>query len=85
MQKCKKLKDILAQKTSKKYNLLLEKLPFFQKKVKIPFSFIEDGNSGLFEGKITIDRTDFKVLGPFFGFFVGDEFEVDIKVPVNKM
>ena len=53
------------------------------KKMTIPFSFSQSGDTGRFEGTFTVNRKDFEITGPFFGFVVGDEFEVTLKVPVQ--
>ena len=54
------------------------------RKVPIPFSFVQNGNKGTFRGNITVDRTNFGIMGPIFGFLVGDEFTVNIEVPVTR-
>jgi len=55
-----------------------------EKEISFPFTFSQNGRSGLFEGSFTVDREEFGIEGPFFGFVVGDEFEVSLKVPVKK-
>jgi polyisoprenoid-binding protein YceI len=37
------------------------------KNVKIPFSFVQIGNTGLFKGNVTINRNDWKVGGSTMG------------------
>lgn len=55
------------------------------KKIRIDFTFSEeDLNTGLFEGKLTVDRQDFGIEGPFVSFMVGNEFEVSLRVPVTR-
>ncbi|MEM1137783.1 MAG: YceI family protein [Bacteroidota bacterium] len=55
-----------------------------KKQITFPFTFTENGNKGIFEGTFTVNREDFDIMGPFFGFVVGDEFEVTVKVPVQQ-
>ncbi|MCG8388639.1 MAG: YceI family protein [Cytophagales bacterium] len=55
-----------------------------QKEVEIPFTFDPQGGSGVFEGSFTVDRKEYEINGPFFGFMVGDEFEIMLKVPVRQ-
>ena len=55
-----------------------------KKQVQIPFAFSETNNSGSFMGSFKINRTDFGIKGNFFGFTVGDEFDVTLKIPVTK-
>lgn len=52
------------------------------KTVTIPFTFAETNQGGLFTGKLTVDRQDYNIKGPFLSFMVGDEFEIDLRVPV---
>lgn len=54
------------------------------KEVTFPFTFSQQGNEGTFQGFFTVDRTDFGIKGPFFAFTVGDDFEVNLNVPVTK-
>ena len=50
------------------------------KKLTIPFQFADQ----VFTGNITLDRKDFGIEGPFLSFTVGDDFKVDVRVPVNS-
>ena len=50
---------------------------------KSKWRFSRSGNTAMFEGTFTVNRKDFDITGPFFGFVVGDEFEVTLKVPVQ--
>ena len=54
------------------------------KEVKIPFTFEADGKKALFVGQFTVNRQDYGIKGPFFGFTVGNEFQIDLRVPVNQ-
>ncbi|MEL7119501.1 MAG: YceI family protein [Bacteroidota bacterium] len=54
------------------------------KKVTIPFTFEEEGTNGTFKGALTVDRKDYGITGPLFGFTVGNEITIELKVPVKK-
>lgn len=54
------------------------------REIPIRFSFTQRGNKGVFRGEITVDRTNFDIMGPMFGFLVGDEFTVNLTVPVTR-
>lgn len=50
----------------------------------IPFTFSEQGNHGLFSGKFSVTREDYKVKGPAFrNALVGSDIEVNLTVPVE--
>ena len=51
-----------------------------KKEITIPFTF----SDSVFEGKFMVNRDEFEITGPFFGFVVGDEFDVVLKVPVTQ-
>lgn len=53
------------------------------KTVDIPFTFAKTTDGGLFKGSFTIDRQDYGIEGPWLAFTVGDEFKIDLKVPVK--
>jgi len=53
------------------------------KPVQIPFRFSPAANGGTFTGTFTINRKDYGIEGNFFGFAVGDAFEVTLRVPVT--
>lgn len=55
-----------------------------KKTITFPFTFSENGDSGQLNGKMTVNRQDFGIEGNFFGFAVGDDFSVTLKVPVWK-
>ena len=55
-----------------------------EKEITFPFSFVQTGDKGVFEGGFTVDREEYGIKGPFFGFVVGDDFEVSLKIPVTK-
>jgi len=51
------------------------------KEVSIPFAF----NDQVFTGKLTVNRQDYGIEGPFlFGGLVGDEIAVELLVPVTS-
>lgn len=53
--------------------------------VSIPFNFVEKGSQGLFSGKLTVARKDYKINGPAMtNFAVGSDIDVSITVPVGK-
>ncbi len=54
------------------------------KNISIPFTFSESNLGGVFEGKFSISRDAYGIEGPFFGFTVGDEFLIELKVPVVR-
>ena len=54
------------------------------KEITFPFTFAQQGNTGVFNGTFTVDREAFGIDGPFFAFTVGDDFEVSLNVPVTK-
>lgn len=55
------------------------------KEVRIPFTFEETTAGGIFVGSFTINREDYGIDGPWLrGAFVGEEFEIDLRVPVSK-
>lgn len=55
-----------------------------EKNVEITFNFEESNGKATFEGKMTIDRQEFGIEGPFISFMVGDEFEVSLIVNAVK-
>lgn len=54
------------------------------KEITIPFTFTNQNSGGLFEGSFTVNRQDYGITGPFYGFTVADELKVDLKVPVEQ-
>lgn len=54
------------------------------KPVSIPFQFTQQAEKGLFAGQFRVNRKDFGINGNFFGFAVGEEFEVELRVPVVR-
>jgi len=54
------------------------------KKLIIPFSFLSSENTGMFSGEFAINRKDFGINGPFFGFVAGTEVKIQLKIPVKK-
>ncbi|MGB3779316.1 MAG: YceI family protein [Tunicatimonas sp.] len=55
-----------------------------EKEITFPFTFTQQGDSGTFNGTFTVDREEFGIEGPFFAFTVGDDFEVNLNVPVTR-
>lgn len=55
-----------------------------KKEVTIPFTFQENGSTGLFIGEFVVNRKDYGINGPMFGFVVSKEITVSLKVPVKK-
>jgi len=56
-----------------------------RKEVAISFSFSEDEGQGVFKGDMTVNRQEFGIEGNLFGFVVGDDFEIILKVPVQAV
>jgi polyisoprenoid-binding protein YceI len=52
------------------------------RRVEIPFSFSEKGNSGVFKASFDIQRQDFKVGKP--GGSIGNTIHINLDVPVTK-
>ena len=55
-----------------------------QKEVEFPFTFSESGGEGIFLGTLFVNRKDFGIKGNFMEFLVGDQFSVEIEVPVFR-
>jgi polyisoprenoid-binding protein YceI len=55
-----------------------------KKQIQILFTFINTGDKGTFVGDFKINRTDYGINGGMFGFTVGKEFTVTLKVPVSN-
>lgn len=53
-----------------------------KKNVSIPFTFEENDKGGIFQGSFKVNRKDYGIKGPLFGFTVSNEVTIDIKVPV---
>ncbi|MEM6877075.1 MAG: YceI family protein [Bacteroidota bacterium] len=55
------------------------------KQIEIPFTFSPDGSqAGLFEGSFTVNRKDYGIDGNFWGFMVGKDVEVSLRIPVTN-
>jgi len=54
-----------------------------EKEVAIPFKFENTMSGGMFSGDFKISRDAYGIKGPFFGFTVGDEFLIELRVPVE--
>ena len=54
------------------------------KSITIPFTFSESTNGGIFKGNFKLNRKDFKIYGPAFGFIVSNEIKIDLQVPVSQ-
>ena len=50
----------------------------------LPFTFLQTADGGRFEGSMTVDREAFGIEGPWLAFTVGDDFSVEIVVPVHQ-
>ncbi len=55
-----------------------------KKEISFPFTFTQSSDTGLFKGSFTVDREKYGIKGPLLGFLVGDDFEVNLSVPVKK-
>ena len=55
------------------------------REMPIVFTFSSEGMKGLFEGRMEVNREDFGIEGNFFGFVVGEDFEVELRIPVEKI
>ncbi len=55
-----------------------------KKEIEIPFTFDDRGSKATFVGSFKVNRNDYGIKGNAFGFIVGNEFEVELKVPVTK-
>jgi polyisoprenoid-binding protein YceI len=55
-----------------------------KRQIQIPFTFINAGDKNTFEGNFNINRKDYGINGNMFGFAVGKEFDITVKVPVSK-
>ena len=52
--------------------------------ISIPFTFTIQQGKGVFEGAFVLNRKDFGIMGPLFGFMVGETFEVKVRVVVVR-
>ena len=52
------------------------------KAVAVPFQFSQPGGQGLFTGRFRVNRQDYGIKGNLFGFSVGDDIAVELRVPV---
>ena len=55
-----------------------------EREITFPFTFVTQGDIATFKGSFTVDRQDYGIKGPFFGFVVGNEFDVALTVPVRR-
>lgn len=53
------------------------------KQKPLPFTFEPTPEGGIFTGRMTVDREAFGIEGPWLAFTVGDDFEVELRVPVK--
>ncbi|MEM7549891.1 MAG: YceI family protein [Bacteroidota bacterium] len=56
----------------------------FQKEETFSFTFTETAEGGVLEGRLVINREEYGIEGPLFGFFVDDEFQVDLQIPLKR-
>lgn len=56
------------------------------REVSIPFTFEEDGNTGIFEGKLTFQRADFGIGEGMWGDFsiVANEIQIDFHIVADQ-
>jgi len=54
------------------------------KTVAISFQFVSSRDKGTFTGAFKLNRMDYGIKGNFFGFIVGNQIDVELKVPVKK-
>lgn len=54
------------------------------KAVAVPFQFSQQGSQGLFTGQFRVNRQDYGIKGNLFGFSVGDDINVELRVPVSE-
>jgi polyisoprenoid-binding protein YceI len=54
------------------------------KPVSITFQFLEENGKGRFSGTFKIKRKDFGIYGPLAGMVVGNDFTIDLNIPVNR-
>ena len=55
-----------------------------KKEIVIPFTFERSEEGGVFEGEFSVLRKDYGIKGPLFGFTVGNDFKVNLRVPVER-
>lgn len=55
-----------------------------KKEVVIPFTFEQTKEGGVFAGQFSVLRKDYGIKGPLFGFTVGNDFKIDLRVPVGE-
>jgi polyisoprenoid-binding protein YceI len=55
-----------------------------KRQIQIPFTFINADDKNTFVGNFKINRKDYGINGNMFGFTVGKEFDITIKVPVSR-
>ena len=53
------------------------------KAVAVPFQFSQPGGQGLFTGRFQVNRQDYGIKGNLFGFSLGDDIAVELRVPVS--
>lgn len=71
------------EKASKDYKAVGElTLKGTTRPIEIPFSFTASGNTGVFKGRFTINREDYKVGKP--GGSVGSTITIELSVPASK-
>lgn len=55
-----------------------------KKEVTLAFSFFDEGDQGMFEGELRVNREDYGIEGNLFEFVVGDEFAVTIQLTADR-
>ena len=54
------------------------------KSMDLPFTFTETAAGGGFAGEMAVSREAFGIEGPWLGFTVGDDFDVELRVEVLR-
>ena len=54
-----------------------------KKESAIQFTFLKEGQSGVFKGTMEVNREDFGIEGNMFAFVVGENFSVELEIPVS--
>jgi len=55
-----------------------------KKQIQIPFTFINADDKSTFVGDFKINRDDYDINGNMFGFAVGNEFDITLRIPVSR-
>ncbi len=55
-----------------------------KREIDIPFTFSDRNDKATFVGNFRVNRKDYAIKGNAFGFLVGDEFQIEIVLPVQR-